>query len=522
MFLSLLPLKAAGREQLLLDLKEMDVPTDKLIGGKLMGMLDIPGLSGGQRKKLLLALSVQMAVARDAKAMVLDEPFAGIDADSMPRVLQVLKRVESQRDTKVFLVTHDHFQLIEDAFPGTPVLKIDHRQLHVVAAAASKQAQVGVSAVEAEDPDDDRLNTAVAANIMAQSIHSASARGRKNAKPQKPPLVDPYVIKRYFVEGEQMLPSFTILVFGTLSGIAAGRYHGHGNGILGLSITFAFLKAFMLEYIHFGLILNYAYKRAQHIEDVNLMVTMKKDAIVETVIIASVQAIALAFLLNGLLIAIGPRFWWVNSNILIIDAFYALLVQCAYTLLPIVQPNPCVLSSCLRFCRPSCLNLHSQAHHDGIHLPLHVGMVRIQRLHDPARVRPQELALVHPLLAHLPLRLRRRQSLRRPNRVPRLELRQTRHPPRLPLAPPPLHRRLHRLYQRPRRPLDQEELRRRSGHVDGRRPPGRTRPNHALRRQRRRHVRRRGKRLVPLFPFLKTLLRSLSVTPPSPRTTPPT
>jgi len=342
MFLSLLPLKAAGREQLLLDLKEMDVPTDKLIGGKLMGMLDIPGLSGGQRKKLLLALSVQMAVARDAKAMVLDEPFAGIDADSMPRVLQVLKRVESQRDTKVFLVTHDHFQLIEDAFPGTPVLKIDHRQLHVVAAAASKQAQVGVSAVEAEDPDDDRLNTAVAANIMAQSIHSASARGRKNAKPQKPPLVDPYVIKRYFVEGEQMLPSFTILVFGTLSGIAAGRYHGHGNGILGLSITFAFLKAFMLEYIHFGLILNYAYKRAQHIEDVNLMVTMKKDAIVETVIIASVQAIALAFLLNGLLIAIGPRFWWVNSNILIIDAFYALLVQCAYTLLPIVQPNPLI------------------------------------------------------------------------------------------------------------------------------------------------------------------------------------
>mmetsp|Transcript_2520 Transcript_2520/g.7491 ORF Transcript_2520/g.7491 Transcript_2520/m.7491 type:complete len:478 (-) Transcript_2520:225-1658(-) len=338
MFLSLLPLKAAGREQLLLDLKEMDVPTDKLIGGKLMGMLDIPGLSGGQRKKLLLALSVQMAVARDAKAMVLDEPFAGIDADSMPRVLQVLKRVESQRDTKVFLVTHDHFQLIEDAFPGTPELKIDHRELRV--ASAGKHAQVGV--LEEESSSDDHLNTAEAANVMAQSIHSASERRTKEEKPTKPPLLDWYVVKRHFYEGEQMLPTFTIIVFGVLSGVATGRYQGFGEGIVPLSSIFAFLKVFMLEYIHFGSILNYCYKRGQHLEDVGLMVTSKKDAIAETVVIATIQSVALAFLLNGLLIAIGPRFWWVNSNILFIDAFYALLTQVAYTLLPVVQPNPLI------------------------------------------------------------------------------------------------------------------------------------------------------------------------------------
>ena len=86
-FLNLLPLENASRAKLREDLQKMGVPLEKRIGGKLMGMLDIPGLSGGQRKKLLLALSVQLAMARRAKAIVLDEPFAGIDADSMETVL---------------------------------------------------------------------------------------------------------------------------------------------------------------------------------------------------------------------------------------------------------------------------------------------------------------------------------------------------------------------------------------------------------------------------------------------------
>jgi len=493
MFLSLLPLKAAGREQLLQDLKEMDVPTDKLIGGKLMGMLDIPGLSGGQRKKLLLALSVQMALARNAKAMVLDEPFAGIDGDSMPGVLQVLKRVERQReDVKVFLVTHDHFQLIEDAFPGTPELKIDHRELRV--ASAGKHAQVGV--LEEESSSDDHLNTAEAANVMAQSIHSASERRTKEEKPTKPPLLDWYVVKRHFYEGEQMLPTFTIIVFGVLSGVATGRYQGFGEGIVPLSSIFAFLKVFMLEYIHFGSILNYCYKRGQHLEDVGLMVTSKKDAIAETVVIATIQSVALAFLLNGLLIAIGPRFWWVNSNILFIDAFYALLTQVAYTLLPVVQPNPLItMGSIFPYVAVWCVPLLSSvtSRLQGL----------LQRLFDSARVRPQELALVHPLLAHLPLRLRRRQGLRRPAAAHGLRLQEDRHPPRLPLALDALRPPLHLLRLRPRRPPRQERPHRRRscpGRQRRRGPPHGTLLHHPKearsRRRRGQGQPRRGQRLT--------------------------
>lgn len=84
----MLPLHSSARKKLLNALAIMNVPSHKRIGGKLMGMLDIGGLSGGQRKKLLLALAVQLALARKAKAIILDEPFAGIDVKSMPLVLK--------------------------------------------------------------------------------------------------------------------------------------------------------------------------------------------------------------------------------------------------------------------------------------------------------------------------------------------------------------------------------------------------------------------------------------------------
>mmetsp|Transcript_7270 Transcript_7270/g.22169 ORF Transcript_7270/g.22169 Transcript_7270/m.22169 type:complete len:513 (+) Transcript_7270:113-1651(+) len=320
MFINMLPLHGPARAKLKQDLDKMGVPIDKRIGGKLMGMLEVSGLSGGQRKKLLLALAVQLALARNAKAMVLDEPFAGIDAASMPLVLEVLQEVNVFKDVKIFLVTHDHFQLIEDAFPGTPLLKIDARQLQVSGGSAGT------------------CDTLSSSQLVAKTIlEQPSVR-----KPPSPPLVDTYVVKRYFVEGEQFLPTFTTIVFGCLSGMATAAYNGNGNGIVAFSSIYAFLKIFMLEYIHFGSILNYCFKRGQHLEDFNLMLTRKRDAILETVIIAAIQSVTLAFLLNGILVGIGARFWWVNSNVLFIDAFYALLTQVAYTLLPVIQPNPLI------------------------------------------------------------------------------------------------------------------------------------------------------------------------------------
>lgn len=323
-FLNMLPLNAQSRQGLLSDLEKMGVPVDKMMGGKLMGMLEVPGLSGGQRKKLLLALAVWLALSRNAKAMVLDEPFAGIDAASMPTVLDVLKRIEAAKDVKLFLVTHDHFKLIDEAFSGTPQFSVDNREMCVDNSVA-------------------KSDTLSSAQLVALTINSLP----DVRKPPSPPVLDTYVVKRYFVEGEHFLPTFTIIVFGVLSGVSVGNYHGHGNGILQYSSIYPYLKAFMLEYIHFGSILNYCFKRSQHIEDFNLMLTRKRNSILEIVVIAVLQSVTLAFVLNGLLIGIGPRFWWVNSNMLLIDAYYALLAQIAYTLLPVIQPNPLITMACI-------------------------------------------------------------------------------------------------------------------------------------------------------------------------------
>ncbi|KAJ8604910.1 hypothetical protein CTAYLR_004339 [Chrysophaeum taylorii] len=322
-FINMLPLHTPAREKLFADLEAMGVPTDKRIGGKLMGMLDVPGLSGGQRKKMLLALAVQLAMTRNAKAMVLDEPFAGIDAASMETVLTVLKEVQEFRAIKLFLVTHDHFRLIENAFIGTPHLNIDNRIL-----------QVGQSS--------DSGDTLTASRAITRQIKTLP----KHDKPDAGPWIDTYVVKRHFIEGEHMLPTFTIIVFGILCGVMAGNYKGggqsRGEGIEPFSSVFSFLKVFMLEYIHFGSILNYCFKRGQHLEDVGLLLTRKRDAILETIVIAAIQSVTLGFLLNGLLIALAPRFWWINSNVIFVDVYYALQVQVAYTLLPVLQPNPLV------------------------------------------------------------------------------------------------------------------------------------------------------------------------------------
>ncbi|KAJ8602989.1 hypothetical protein CTAYLR_001505 [Chrysophaeum taylorii] len=335
-FINMLPLHTPAREQLFADLEAMGVPTNKRIGGKLMGMLDVPGLSGGQRKKMLLALAVQLAITRNAKAMVLDEPFAGIDAASMETVLAVLKEVQQFRSIKLFLVTHDHFRLIENAFVGTPHLNIDNRIL-----------QVGQSSNSGD--------TFTASRAITRQIKTLP----KNEKPDAGSWIDTYVVKRHFIEGEHMLPTFTIIVFGILCGVMAGNYKGggqslelfccrfvvplctcRGEGIEPFSSVFSFLKVFMLEYIHFGSILNYCFKRGQHLEDVGLLLTRKRDAIVETIVIAAIQSVTLGFLLNGLLIALAPRFWWINSNVIFVDVYYALQVQVAYTLLPVLQSNP--------------------------------------------------------------------------------------------------------------------------------------------------------------------------------------
>lgn len=231
----------------------------------------------------------------------------------------MLCEIEALRETKIFLVTHDHFELINDAFSGTPQLHIDARQLRVDRTSAMH-------------------TTVVAAHVIAKIISELPDVLRRPLLPH----VDWYLVKRHFIEGEHVLPTFTMIVFGVLSGMATANFKGGGEGIVPFSSIYAFFKVFMLEYIHFGSLLNYCFKRGQHIEDFNLMLTRKRDAIVETIIIAVIQSVLLSFLLNGILIGISSRFWWVNNQILFVDALYALLAQLAYTLLPVIQPNPLI------------------------------------------------------------------------------------------------------------------------------------------------------------------------------------
>lgn len=85
-------------------------------------LLDEEGitLSGGQRRRLAIA----RAMVRDTPVLVLDEPTAGLDAESATRVLEPLRRLAAGRTT--LLITHDtQVSAIADT-----VLRLDGGQLH--------------------------------------------------------------------------------------------------------------------------------------------------------------------------------------------------------------------------------------------------------------------------------------------------------------------------------------------------------------------------------------------------------
>jgi ABC-type multidrug transport system fused ATPase/permease subunit len=70
-------------------------------------------LSGGQRQRIAIA----RAILRDAPILILDEPLAGLDAESAAAVLEALERLVAGRT--VVLVTH---QLATAARAGKAVV----------------------------------------------------------------------------------------------------------------------------------------------------------------------------------------------------------------------------------------------------------------------------------------------------------------------------------------------------------------------------------------------------------------
>jgi len=77
-------------------------------------------LSGGQRQRVLIA----RALVQDAKLLLLDEPFTGLDAVSADRLEQLLTDL-AHRGHGLLTATHD----VEQARASDKVLCLNHRQI---------------------------------------------------------------------------------------------------------------------------------------------------------------------------------------------------------------------------------------------------------------------------------------------------------------------------------------------------------------------------------------------------------
>ena len=85
-----------------------------------LGGRSIHALSGGQRQRALIA----QGIARESEILLLDEPAAGLDADSRARTREILT-AEARRGRAIGWVTHDD----EDVDCADAVVRLDAGRL---------------------------------------------------------------------------------------------------------------------------------------------------------------------------------------------------------------------------------------------------------------------------------------------------------------------------------------------------------------------------------------------------------
>lgn len=112
---ALLPWKtAAGNLRTFLDLARLPVDDDRVHGHlEMVGLADYADaypheLSGGMKQRVALA----RALVTDPELILMDEPFAALDALTKERLYDHFRRVITEADTTVVYVTHD----IEEAY----------------------------------------------------------------------------------------------------------------------------------------------------------------------------------------------------------------------------------------------------------------------------------------------------------------------------------------------------------------------------------------------------------------------
>jgi NitT/TauT family transport system ATP-binding protein len=109
---ALLPwLTAAGNVELALELRGINAPERRQIADELLGRVHLDGfgrrrpheLSGGMKQRVALA----RALAQDADVLLMDEPFAALDAISREGLHDELERIWTESRLSILFVTHN-------------------------------------------------------------------------------------------------------------------------------------------------------------------------------------------------------------------------------------------------------------------------------------------------------------------------------------------------------------------------------------------------------------------------------
>ena len=88
--------------------------TQGMFGGEFMPGSNLFGLSGGQMRRVVIA----GLLARWPKALILDEPLAGLDAASQRGLLRLLTDLRRNTGLTVIVISHD-FAGLEELCPRT-------------------------------------------------------------------------------------------------------------------------------------------------------------------------------------------------------------------------------------------------------------------------------------------------------------------------------------------------------------------------------------------------------------------